>query len=182
MSCADIAYFKKNLKKNEKFVVGGWKEARSREIDLFDQLGQCNASCEVKPAWQSLRMDYDLCSDRVGLPYVFLLEDMSSFLIKTNLSSEDAKKWPNVLLFNIMNSENMSNHSSTKNFGKFQRKQRPADVMTFYFFLVITCFWAEKWTFADIMTFFLVFSCFWAEKWTDMCGHDDPQRTSPPFE
>ena len=30
------------------------------------------------------------------------------------LSSEDAKKWPNVLLFGIMNSENMSHHFSTK--------------------------------------------------------------------
>ena len=57
-----------------------------------------------------------------GLPYVLLLEDMSSFLTKKNLSSEDAKEWPNVLLFGIMNSENMSNHSSTKNFVKFQCK------------------------------------------------------------
>ena len=28
-----------------------------------------------------------------------------------------------------MNSENMSNHSSTKNFGKFQCKLQPADVV-----------------------------------------------------
>ena len=28
----------------------------------------------------------------------------------------------------------MSNHSSTKNFGKLQDKLRPADVMTFFFF------------------------------------------------
>ena len=31
-----------------------------------------------------------------------------------------------------MNSEKMSNHSSTKNFGKFQCKLRSADVMTFF--------------------------------------------------
>ena len=36
-----------------------------------------------------------------------------------NFSSKNAKKWPNVFLFSIMNTENMSNHSSTKNFGKF---------------------------------------------------------------
>ena len=35
------------------------------------------------------------------------LEDMSSFLIKNYLSSEDIKKCPNVLLFGILNSENM---------------------------------------------------------------------------
>ena len=85
-----------------------------------------------------------------------------------------------------MNSENMSNHFSTKKFGKFQCKLRAcgrddlffglhmllggkwtsADVMTFFLFLVFTCFWAEKWTSAGVMTFFLVFTCFWAEKRT----------------
>ena len=65
----------------------------------------------------------------LGLPY-----GTSSFLTKKNLSSKDAKKWPNVFLFGIMNSEHMSNHSFTKNFGKFQCKQQPADVVTFYFF------------------------------------------------
>ena len=50
-----------------------------------------------------------------------------------------------------MNSENMSQHSSTKNFGKFQCKLQSADVMTF--FLVFTaCFCAEKRTCADLMT------------------------------
>ena len=44
----------------------------------------------------------------IDLPYVFLLEDMSSFLTNNNLSSEDAKKCPNVLLFDIMNSKNIS--------------------------------------------------------------------------
>ena len=39
---------------------------------------------------------------------------------------------PNVLLFGIMNSENMSNHSYTKNFRKFWFKLRPADAMTFF--------------------------------------------------
>ena len=34
-----------------------------------------------------------------------------------------------------MNSENMLKDSSTKNFGKFQYKLRPADVMTFFFAL-----------------------------------------------
>ena len=58
-----------------------------------------------------------------------------------NLSSEDAEKWPNVLLFGIINSENMSNHSSTKNFGKSRCKLRPADVMTFLFFSFF--FWAS---------------------------------------
>ena len=72
------------------------------------------------------------------LPYVLLLEDMSSFLRKKLLSSMDSKSCPNVLLCGIMSSETMSIHSSTKNFGKFQCKLRPADVMTF--FLVFTCF------------------------------------------
>ena len=44
---------------------------------------------------------------------------MSSFLTKTNLSSEDVKKCPNVLLFGILNCENMSNHASTKILGSF---------------------------------------------------------------
>ena len=35
----------------------------------------------------------------LGLPYVFLLEDMSSFSAKNDLSSEDLKKCPNVFLF-----------------------------------------------------------------------------------
>ena len=96
---------------------------------------------------------------------------MPSFLTKINLSSEDAKKYPNVILFGIMNSENMSNHSSTKNFGKLQCKLRPAEVMTFFFglhllsgrkmvicgrddlsFLVFTCCSPENWTSADMMT------------------------------
>ena len=66
---------------------------------------------------------------RVGLTYVLLF-------YQKKLSSEKAKKCPNVLC-GIMNSENMSNHFSTKNCGKFQRKLRLADVMTF--FLVFTC-------------------------------------------
>jgi len=46
------------------------------------------------------------CADvfYVGLPYVLFLEDLSSFLMKNNLSSEDVKKCPNVLLFSILNS------------------------------------------------------------------------------
>ena len=39
----------------------------------------------------------------IGLPYVHFQEDMSSFLMKNNLSSEDVKKCPNVLLFGILN-------------------------------------------------------------------------------
>ena len=46
------------------------------------------------------------------------------------------------------------------------QKQSPADVMTFFFLLVFTCFWAGKWTSADTMIFFLVFTCFSAGKWT----------------
>ena len=46
----------------------------------------------------------------LGLPCVLFLEDMS-FLVKNNLSSEDVKKCSNVLLFGILNSENMSNHA-----------------------------------------------------------------------
>ena len=48
----------------------------------------------------------------------------------------------------------MSNHSSTKFFGKFQCKQRPADVMTFFFGLHLIL-----------------------DRKMDICGHDDPQRT-----
>ena len=33
-----------------------------------------------------------------------------------------------------MNSENISNHSSAKDFGKFQFKPQPADAMTFFCF------------------------------------------------
>ena len=39
----------------------------------------------------------------IGLPYVIFLEDMSSFLMKNNLSAEDVKKCLNVLLFGILN-------------------------------------------------------------------------------
>ena len=48
-----------------------------------------------------------------------------------------------------MKSENMSYHSSTKNFGKFQSKLRPADDTTFLFGLHLL---AEKWTSADMVT------------------------------
>ena len=51
-----------------------------------------------------------------------------------------------------MNSENISNHFSTKNFGKLQCKLVPAevmDVMTFFF--MFTCFSAKNWTSADMM-------------------------------
>ena len=84
---------------------------------------------------------------------------MSSFLTKKKLSSENAKKLPNVLLFDIMNSENMSQHSSTKNFGKFQCKLRSADVMIFFFGL---------------------HGLFLSRK-MNMCGRDDPQKTCSPF-
>ena len=47
------------------------------------------------------------CHMKVGLPYVLFLVDMSSILMKNNLSSEDIKKCSNVLLFGILNSENM---------------------------------------------------------------------------
>ena len=56
----------------------------------------------------------------LGLPYVLFLEDMSSFSTKKQLSSEDAKKCINVPLFGIINSDNIPNNTSTKNFGKFQ--------------------------------------------------------------
>ena len=69
---------------------------------------------------------------------------------KKKLSSEDAEKWPNVLLFGIMNSENMSNHSTTKNFGKVSEQTTACGSDDL--FLVITCFWAEKWTCAYMMT------------------------------
>ena len=46
----------------------------------------------------------------VKLPHVFFVEDMFSFLMKTNLSSEDIEKCPNVLLFGNLNSENSGVH------------------------------------------------------------------------
>ena len=42
-------------------------------------------------------------------------------------------------LFGFMNSEHMSKHSSTKNFGKFQCKQGPATLQR-DLFLVLICF------------------------------------------
>ena len=56
---------------------------------------------------------------KLGLPCVLLLEYMFSLLNqkKKKLSSEDAKKCPNVLLFGIIDSEHMMQiHSSTKTF------------------------------------------------------------------
>ena len=87
-----------------------------------------------------------------------------------NLSFEDAKKWPNVLLFGIMNSENMSNHSSTKNFGKFQCKQRPADMMTFFWSSL--SFWGIKMDICGHDDFFFGLHLFLGKK-MDICGHDD---------
>ena len=40
----------------------------------------------------------------------------------------------NALFFGIMNSEDMTNYSSTKHFVKFQHKLRPSDMMTFFIF------------------------------------------------
>ena len=100
------------------------------------------------------------------------------------------------MLFGIMNSENMSNHFSTKNFGKFQCKLRACGRDDL--FLVFTCSWAGKWTSADVMTFFWssllggkVDICgrddlfcglylFLGRK-LDIYGHDDPQKTCPSF-
>ena len=82
------------------------------------------------------------------------MEDMPSFLTKKN-----CPKRPHVLLFGITNSGNISNHSSTKNFGKFQCKSTACG-RDDLFFLVFTCYGAERWKFADLMTFILVFTCF----------------------
>ena len=49
-----------------------------------------------------------------------LLFDQKKFVLRGR------PKWPNVLLIGIMNSKIMSNHSPTKNFGKFLCKQQPA--------------------------------------------------------
>ena len=88
-----------------------------------------------------------------------------------------------------MNSESMSNHSSTKNFGKFQCKLRPVNVMTVFFglhlllgekmdiygrddvCLVFTCFWAKEWTSADVMSFFCLHLLL--GKKMDIYGRDD---------
>ena len=51
----------------------------------------------------SLKSSSRLMTCTLGLLYVLFLEDMSSFLMKNNLSSEDVKKCPNVLLFGILN-------------------------------------------------------------------------------
>ena len=98
---------------------------------------------------------------KLGLPYVLLFD-------QKKLSSEDIEKCLNFVLFGIMDSENMSNHSSTKKFWE-------VSVLTaacgrddlFFFFLVFPCFWAKKWTSSDRVTFFvLVFTRFWGNKWT----------------
>ena len=65
---------------------------------------------------------------------------------------------PKCLPFGIMNNENMSYYSSTKHFGKFQCKLRPADVMTFFFGLHLLL--GEK---------------------MDIFGRDDPQKICRPF-
>ena len=70
-----------------------------------------------------------------GGGHVFLF-DHKQFVLRGH------QKCSNVLRFGIMNSENMSNHFSTKNFAKFQCKQRLADVMTFFSALVF--FWGQK--------------------------------------
>ena len=72
---------------------------------------------------------------------------MSSFLTKNSLSSEDVKKCSNVLLFGMLNSKNMWNHSYTK-FWEFST-QTTACVRDDLFF---TWFWAENRTSADVMT------------------------------
>ena len=72
----------------------------------------------------------------LGLLYVLLVEDMS-FSTKKDLSSEDAKKCPNVLLFGIKNSENTSNHSSTKNLGKLTLACERNDLFLFGLHLIL---------------------------------------------
>ena len=75
-----------------------------------------------------------------------------------------------------MNSENMSSHSSTKSFGKFQYKLRPADENFFSLYMIL----GENWKSADVMTFFLGLHSILGGK-LDICGCDDPQRTCLPF-
>ena len=93
----------------------------------------------------------------VGLPYVLLLEDMSSFLTKNNSSSEDVKKCPNVLLLGFLSTENMSNHVYTKSLRVLaQIPARERDDLFFLrltFFLLFARIRAENRTSEDVMTF-----------------------------
>ena len=100
----------------------------------------------------------------LGLPYV-------PFYDQKNLSSENAKKCLLVFFFGVMNNENMSNHSSTKNFGKLY-----CELLMTFFSLLFTCFLVENWSSVDMMTFFLVFTCFLAENWpsADMMTLEEP--------
>ena len=97
-----------------------------------------------------------------------------------------------------MNSENISNHSSAKDFGKFQFKPQPADAMTFFcssldsgrkivhlrtwwpFFCFSLDSGQKNWTSADVMTLFFALYLILGGK-LDICGRDDPQRTCLPF-
>ena len=73
----------------------------------------------------------------VGLPYALLLEDISSFLTKKKIVLRGRQKNCQMPSFPTLRTvKNMSQHSPTKNFGKFQSKLRSADVMTC--FLVFT--------------------------------------------
>ena len=93
--------------------------------------------------------------------------------MKNNLSSEDMKKCPNVLLFGILNSENMldficwRNTKILKSFSLGLGKLRSADVKTFSVFAFH--FWVKNWRSAGVMTFF----CF-----SNPCG-PRLQRTCP---
>ena len=114
---------------------------------------------------------------KLGLPYVLLLEDMSSFLTKKNLSSEDAQKLPNVLHFGIMNSKIMSNHSPTKILESFSANNslRRDD-----HFFGLHLFLGRKMDICGHDDFFFGLHLFLGRK-MDICGHDDSQRTCPPF-
>ena len=79
---------------------------------------------------------------------------------------------PKSLLYGIISSENISYHSSTKNFGKFD--------LLFIIFLGFACFWAKKWTSADLMIFFFGLNVLLGRK-LDICEYDDSQRTCSPF-
>ena len=52
-----------------------------------------------------------------------------------------------------MNSENMSNHSSTKKFWASSVQTTACGHGDFFFGLHLFWFWAEKWTSADVMKF-----------------------------
>ena len=109
-----------------------WLKNENFKSFIIDTLGdRTRANCSSSHSHPC----FFIIATLVGLPYVLLMEDMSSFLTKINLSSEDVKN-AKMLFFGILEHRKHDKACLHENFGMFQLKLRLVDVKTLFFFSI----------------------------------------------